>query len=655
MRYISDLSNRPPCSVGATRTQTDVDALVTHAFLTQVRHSEIKLPWETGFGKLLFDDSSIPKSDFSLPSMWKDPGPEVFASTASGSSTGMRDVTSTVFAKCVKNLAEKDFLAMRADLMRKAILKCLSFLDCAFECSAVGAQIKASPGEEFEILASVMGTKSPNTIMKRMSALLAYKRWYVLNFEDNWIPFVEEKCWSYVRMLQTTEAAPSKATSFIQAVRFCQHILGVEGAILSRRIVGNAEIQLSNKQIIKQARPLSVNEVRQLQSVASDHSRHVVDRVIASHLLLMVFGRARHSDTLHIEEIKHDEAGLGGYLEVTTRCHKGAKSAIKKSWLLPILMPRSGVCSEPWVNPWIDARQEAGLPVKGVLNGCLMPAPSGSSKLAWTKRPLTCSELTRSLRSLVDKDDDLFLTSHSCKATCLAWCSRGEISREHRRLLGRHSSTLQDSDSFYARDLLYAPVRSLERILAAIRNQSFDPDGERSSFFPGTPLPGIMTPVAPLMAPGIPGAPLGVQSSPPECEIQKVKAEIIPSSSLASTEIIDVSSSSSSAGDSSTSQDDETSSDDETKGRQIANTSPQPFSGALLVKNLKSRVVHEVDRSTLPSGQLDDSVFGKAESLTACGRSVDKRFSAIAECANWTFLCRVCFKGRRDPGAGSHR
>ena len=58
------------------------------------------------------------------------------------------------------------------------------------------------------------------------------------------------------------------------------------------------------------------------------------------------------------------------------------------------------------------------------------------------------------LRSLLGVFDDPRLTSHSLKTTCLSWCAK-DVSREHRRILGRHTSAVVDADSIYSRDLMY--------------------------------------------------------------------------------------------------------------------------------------------------------------------------------------------------------
>ena len=86
-----------------------------------------------------------------------------------------------------------------------------------------------------------------------------------------------------------------------------------------------------------------------------------------------------------------------------------------------------------------------------------MPAPSLGDKPHWLARPLTPAEVTGILRAFLNSDD-VALSSHSLKATTLSWASKAEMPREQRRILGRHSTAVQDSDAVYSRDLSVGPV-----------------------------------------------------------------------------------------------------------------------------------------------------------------------------------------------------
>lgn len=133
-----------------------------------------------------------------------------------------------------------------------------------------------------------------------------------------------------------------------------------------------------------------------------------------------------------------------------------------------------------------------------------MPAPSPHHDDQWSARPLTSTEVTALLRSLLSVEDDPTLTSHSLKTTCLSLCAKADVSREHRRILGHHTSSLVDADSIYSRDLMYGPVTSLERVMAAaICEGRFNPDASRSQYWP-TAVPAARTPrPADFQGPGV--------------------------------------------------------------------------------------------------------------------------------------------------------
>lgn len=242
------------------------------------------------------------------------------------------------FAKCVKALREQSFQEMREAEMSAAVSKWSLFLKASLEHSTVGQQIN----EMLDIVRAAMGVKSPSTVLSRSNSMLAYMRWHTIALpNDDVIPLKESAAWQYVSFLRTTGAPASKATSFVQACRFSHFVLGVEGAlnvVSSRRVCGLADIQLSGKREAKQARPLSVKEMQVLHRAAACVTNHLIDRVVASHLLLMAYCRCRHSDTLAVEDVLHDHSEGAGYVQLRTKYHKGSKSAAKKSLLGAMLV-----------------------------------------------------------------------------------------------------------------------------------------------------------------------------------------------------------------------------------------------------------------------------------------------------------------------------
>jgi hypothetical protein len=246
---------------------------------------------------------------------------------------------------------------------------------------------------------------------------------------------------------------------------------------------------------------LTVDEVRRLHKATLDNSLDLQERVLAIHLLLMLYTRSRVSDLAHVEEVSHDVSrtsstdGVRGFVQITTRYHKAARSAEKKSLLLPIVASSTSVVEDDWLVTWLRLRKKAGLKAAGEFNAAIQPAPNVNKANEWLVRRLSCSEVTLVLRGLLGCSDP-DLTSHSLKATCLSWAAKAELPRDQRRLLGRHASAIQDSDSVYARDLAFAPAQALQRVIILIRDGHFTPDQNRAGYFkdgnplvPGTPAP----------------------------------------------------------------------------------------------------------------------------------------------------------------------
>ena len=128
----------------------------------------------------------------------------------------------------------------------------------------------------------------------------------------------------------------------------------------------------------------------------------------------------------------------------------------------------------------------------------LMPAPRDSDGTLCAKRPLTSIELGEVLRK-VGCEGDPEVSSHSLKVTTLSWCSTAEVPREHRRILSRHATSVQDADSLYARDLAYPAVKSLETVIHDICVGKFMPDAARTFFRPDEQVlaraaPGVVNP-----------------------------------------------------------------------------------------------------------------------------------------------------------------
>ena len=113
-------------------------------------------------------------------------------------------------------------------------------------------------------------------------------------------------------------------------------------------------------------------------------TNHLIDRVVASHVLLMAYCRQWKMCCMITRKVP------GMFNSGPCKYHKGNKSAAKKSLLLPIVGSSAGVGAPSWVQCWWETRKLAQLPIEGKLNGPLIPASSPHHDDQWSaRRPLT--------------------------------------------------------------------------------------------------------------------------------------------------------------------------------------------------------------------------------------------------------------------------
>jgi len=80
-----------------------------------------------------------------------------------------------------------------------------------------------------EILDASLGVKSPNTVMKRFYAVKTYNTWVMRQFGKSWLPVDERVVWDYFKNLKAEKAPATRATSFLEALRFCFFVFRVDG------------------------------------------------------------------------------------------------------------------------------------------------------------------------------------------------------------------------------------------------------------------------------------------------------------------------------------------------------------------------------------------------------------------------------------------
>ena len=292
----------------------------------------------------------------------------------------------------------------------------------------------------------------------------------------------------YVCYLKDSQAAPTKAGSFLESLRFSWYLLGVEGAgeaERSLRIKGLSSQMRASKKPWRPADLLRLEEIVRLHNVLSDETQALGDRIFAGHMLHLLYGRARWSDLTCVVDLFMDTDCH--FLECSTRYHKGGRSAEMKSRLLLIASPAKGGDHSNWGVQYLQVRKMAGLELlEG--QGPMLPAPLNEQATQWSSRALTSEEGSAFLRKIVDapKTETRRLSTHSMKSTILSWASKYGLPDFSRAVLARHVSSVASATAVYSRDLLSPVLREMDSMLTAIRTGLFHPDRTRS---------GMLTPV----------------------------------------------------------------------------------------------------------------------------------------------------------------
>ena len=149
------------------------------------------------------------------------------------------------------------------------------------------------------------------------------------------------------------------------------------------------------------------------------------------------------------------------------------------------MCPAHEVLEKPWAFHWLQERESQGLSNDDVT--FLLPLPGANG--TWLNEAASSRFATKWLRCLLTdfgqtQEQVAGLTTHSIKGTPLAWSARFGLSITVRQMLGHHVPSSQLSALTYSRDAQSYPVREYERVLRAIRQGRFDPDGSRSGLFP---------------------------------------------------------------------------------------------------------------------------------------------------------------------------
>ena len=383
-----DVGQGPVSAMGSA-----VAEISQHAFLGSSKLSSIKLPWETGVMASLLDDSS--PWDFNIKPPALEPVPQVplvpAATDPAVEQVCQVQITKSLFTECVLSISDAEhFKALEVE--RDAAVRKLSIF-MARACVEVDiASIRA-----------MVGTRSPKTLVKRANSLLSFVRWADVELPGlSVVDLLSESTgWQYIKSLQESCAAPTKASTFLSAIRFAHFVLDVQSlnTFMSRRLVGASENMASALGPIRQAPALTLAQVRRLHEVLNSSTNQFVSGVTA-YILIALYGRCRHSDLSHLEMGLKDFEQCLGVLEFQTRLHKTSRATRRKG-LLSILVPAQGAVGE-WLGKACKALESYGVVIQGSIKGPLFRPRVSEASTALCARGITSAEVSKALQHLLD-------------------------------------------------------------------------------------------------------------------------------------------------------------------------------------------------------------------------------------------------------------
>ena len=485
--------------------------LVAQQFISEGTKQTISLPWEQGVYYSMFTSDPNAKPDFdatrtfSGESVWV-PVPFIDKRKPSESQPSSfvaapdHEVGFAIFERAVLSMSDISFEQSSTEQMRLAADKWAGILLHAGQRSEAVRQVMNSSGGLIDrdalqdTVKAIIGTRSSRTAVTRANSISKFLRWCAVEFPEVEQLFSEALIWQYMQHLTVIGAAPTTASSFVSACRYGFYVLGIDDlkeACSSRRVQGSSNLMYVQKESLKQARVLQVSDIQWMHKQLSNVEMHIVDRAFCGYILICLYGRCRHSDLRMVHTITTDYDSRGGFIEISTRCHKNAKTVSSQSILLPIVLPAVGVSGNLWYDEVSAVFGAVGLKSHGLIGGPLFKPPTKMDHTVLCNRGITSKEVTQFLRLCCEDSESLEnydhgserVSSHSLKAILLSWMSKYGCDPSVQASLGRHSSVYHETSTVYSRDAAVKAVRELQKVILAVSNSTFFPDALRSRYF----------------------------------------------------------------------------------------------------------------------------------------------------------------------------
>ena len=468
-------------SAGIKRT---ADEYSSHQLHRQI--SEMKQPWQTGLlsGAIGARKPFWEKS--SLDSMFSTVGIYDHITSVDSASSIPRPVKQ--LQATVQRIRASRCVKTDDDFRRLSLARFKTMVLLEIDATRLGLSLLTFAGtlctddELAQTFSVVFSPKSSGTILKRCNSMWRFSCW--LQGRGLGSPFnqSEDIVYLYLCHLRDSEAGSTTPSQFIEAVRFCNALLGfcktTVDDMLSARVVGAAHSIYLTKRIRRPAEILKVIEVQQLEDICmQDPLLH--HRVIAGHLLFCLTAAARWHDSMYVTSLHLSRAAHLTLLEAETSKHKSSRSKEQQKELLPFTALGQLLDDDSWAEAWMIARKNAGAEHwKHFL------CSWSEQRHCWTDSRMSTAEASGWLREFLEPTEGAArassLTAHGLKATMLSWAAKSLLfTPEEQLALGHHVSSHYKSALIYSRDNQIGLCKKIYEFLEKIKDGTFKPDGNR--------------------------------------------------------------------------------------------------------------------------------------------------------------------------------
>eukprot|EP00435_Cladocopium_sp_Y103_P044133 s1348_g12.t1 len=307
-------------------TQTDLDVfdhMINQAMLSAQLDDGLTLPWEQGIFKSIFDDAplwSLPEIPKVAQAVSRDPRdfaedePPALEPPTKVARTG--GTVPRMYERAISFGMSLTDPEIEQNKWARSLEKLYSiFTSCPQGCPPGLILDPNSMDDSLDCIRKLCGSRSPGTVLKRANSLLKFCTWHrSFYYQRLPFPFRSQEVGEFVWEKFQDQASYSTLSSFIEAVNFGVHILGIPALnspivdAFTKGVLDQASLKRPGR---KQARPLNVKEALHLEACLHDPVMNAVDRYASGAFLFALYGRCRWSDLRSVSSFELDIATEG--------------------------------------------------------------------------------------------------------------------------------------------------------------------------------------------------------------------------------------------------------------------------------------------------------------------------------------------------------